>query len=130
MTKKPTVKSMHDYISVNFGQGQVFTVSFRGSKGTNLPSDVFTRLDNFVQAEVKKPEGNYGKAIEALVEQIDTLWADWQKPMPPFVAGDRVIGPTGVQGTVKKKARTNYEVQFDGDRFVTSISPTLIKKIP
>ena len=128
MTKKPTVRSTHDYISVNFGQGQVFTVSYRGAKGTNIPSDVFTRLDDFVQAEVKKPEGNYGKAIEALVEQIDALWADWQKPMPTFVAGDRVIGPNGVQGVVKKKARTNYEVQFDSDRFVTSISPTLIRK--
>jgi hypothetical protein len=119
---------MHDYISVDFGQGQVFTVSFRGSKGTNLSSEVFTRLDDFVQAELKKPEGNYGKAIKALVENIDCIWTDWNKPMPTFAAGDRVIGPNGVQGIVKKRARTNYEVQFDGDRFVISISPTLIRK--
>jgi hypothetical protein len=119
---------MHDYISVNFGQGQVFTVSFRGSKGTNLPGEVFARLDDFVQAEVKKPGGNYGKAIDALVENIDRIWVDWQKPMPTFAAGDRVIGPNGKKGTVVGKARTNIKVQFEGDRFVTSISPTLIRK--
>jgi hypothetical protein len=128
MSKKPTIRSMHDYISVNFGQGQVFTVNRNGAKGTNVSGDVFTALDNFVQQEVKKPGGDYGKAIDALVANIDAIWADWSRPMPTFQTGDLVIGPRGKKGKVVGKARTNIKVQFEGDRFVTSISPCLLKR--
>ena len=123
---KPTIRNMHDYISVNFGQGQVFTISWNGSKGHQHPREVFTRLDDFVQRQVKIGF-NRGERIQTLVEQIDHLWPDWNKPMATFAPGDRVVGPTGVQDTVRKW-RTNYHVQFDGYGFITSISPTLIRK--
>ncbi len=127
-TKKPTVRSAHDYISVNFGQGRVFTVNRGGSKGTNLSLEELKPLDDFVQHEVHKPEGNYGKAIQSLVKQIDAVWPEWNKPMPTFTQGDTVIEPTGKRGNVVGKARTNLKVQFEGDKYVTLISPAILKK--
>ena len=103
--KKPAVRNAHDYISINFGQGRVFTLNRNGAKGTNLPGAVFTRLDNFVQAEVKKPGGDYGKAVEALVAQIDRVWAAWNEPVPTFAVGDSVVDFVGKKGTVVGKVR-------------------------
>lgn len=126
--KKPTVRNAHDYISINFGQGRVFTLNRNGAKGTNLPGAVFTRLDNFVQAEVKKPGGDYGKAVEALVAQIDRVWAAWNEPVPTFAVGDSVVDFVGKKGTVVVRLRINYKVQFEGDPYVTRVSPTLLRK--
>ena len=126
--RKPTVRNAHDYISINFGHGRVFTLNYSGAKGTNLSDEVFSRLDDFIQAEVKKPGGDYGKAVESLIEQIDRLWAEWNEVPLSFAIGEPVIGPGGKKGKVVGKARTNYKVQFEGEPYVTRISPTLLRK--
>lgn len=135
MTKtiqQPTLKTHHDYLSVNFGGGRVFTLGRSGEKGTNISDLVFNRLCWFVREHcaVKGEGRNYRTAFEDLIAQIDTVWPGWAQ-VPDFKVGDQVICSAcgNRRGQVVKKNRATCDVQFDGDRQPLRVGFSLLQPV-
>lgn len=127
MAKKPTLRVNHDYISINFGNGRVFTCNRNGEKATNLPIEVFDTLCKYI----KEAPGPYGKRFEMLLREIDYVWPEWNEKPPEFVAGDRLLVGTGKKpklATYIEKRKTNIAVRIDGEPGVVLCSPHLVKK--
>ena len=117
--KKPSLRIAYDYISLNFGQGRVFTCNRSGEKGTNLSDEVFDLLC----AYVKEGPGNYGQRLAMLQREIDFIWPDWNKPPAAFAPGDNLLVGLGSKtkpAVYVEKRKSNIAIKMDGRVVVCS----------
>jgi hypothetical protein len=113
----PKIKTTHDWISVDFGNGRRLTVSRSGEKATGaIPYPVFREWSNMIRTTTGD---TYIDRIEKFVADIDAIWPEWNVAPQTFKVGQVVkydFGPKrgGLRsGTVVKILRTNYTVRFD-----------------
>ena len=117
MGTKPTIITTHDYVTVNFGNGRRLTGSYGGEKATGaIPKHVWQAwlalLDNPADTRT------LGERIQKFVDDINSLWPEWNVPPKTFNVGDTVKMDFGKRGgmdtgTIIKKAHTNYTIRFE-----------------
>jgi hypothetical protein len=108
---RPTIITQHEYISINFGNNRRLTASFRGEKAAgSIPQTVFNLFSKAVQDPAWGK--NIGERIEKFVNDINTIWPEWNKPPMQFRVDQPVrydFGPRrgGMdQGIVMKVGRS------------------------
>ena len=87
-TKRPSIITQHDYISINFGNNRRLTSSYSGQKASGcVPPCVF---NEFCRRMEEKSDVKYGERMQKFVEEIDTIWPAWNVPARQFRVGEKV----------------------------------------
>ena len=126
----------HDYIAAPLGNGRSLTAnwnggSVKGSVPKNVTDAWFALVDN--------KDGKTGTLVErinAFVDDIATLWPDWNKAPDTarFIVNYRGVMDEGVKRGPRKGEKiytvvarptgrgVNFTVRFDGDNFNTLVN--------
>ena len=127
-TKKPTIITQHDYISINFGNNRRLTTSWSGQKASGaVPGHVF---NEFCRRILEEANTNFGDRIQKFVDEIDTIWPEWNVPPKTFTVGEEVTYYFGKRkgvekGVVTKVRGTNVTVRFESSGLISMAADLL-----
>jgi hypothetical protein len=117
MKTKPTIINQHEYISINFGNNRRLTCSYSGEKASGaIPYNVFKEFSNRIRA---KSDVKIGDRVQQFVDEIDTIWPEWNRQPRKFQVNENVVFDFGKRrggmdkGVVTKVRGTSVTVRWE-----------------
>lgn len=115
---KPRIITQHEYISIDFGHSRRLTTSYSGQKASGkVPAPVWKA---WVRTMTEKSETPFGERVQKFVDNIDTIWPEWNVGPKTFEVDQVVTYDFGPKrggkksGPIVKKNRTTYTIRFEG----------------